>query len=228
MGKVKLRASDGHEFEALRVDPLGDPKGGVVVVQEIFGVNRHIQAVTARFAAAGYTAIAPAFFDRIEAGLELGYDKADVTRGRELVGKLELSGVLADLDAAASHLRAQPGLDDGPLDVVGYCWGGAVVWLAAARMEGINRAVSYYGSRIVNYVDEGPRVPLMMHVGKDDASFPIEKVHEIGARYPRIEIHEYDAGHGFNCDHRSAFEPVASALALARTLEFFATATQGL
>lgn len=220
MPDMQLRASDGHQFSAHRVDPLDSPagpRGGVVVIQEIFGVNRHIRAVTARFAAAGFRTIAPAFFDRVEAGIELGYSKQEIARGRELVGKLEAEQVLADLRAAVEAVA-----DAGQVGIVGYCWGGALAWTAAARLEGIAKAVSYYGSRIVNYVDEGPKVPLMMHVGKHDASFPIDKVRAIGERYPTIEIHEYEAGHGFNCDHRSAFDSTASAHALQRSLEFLA------
>lgn len=220
MPDIKLRASDGHELSAHRVDPIGEARGGIVVVQEIFGVNRHIRAVAARYAAAGYAVVAPAFFDRIEPGLELGYGKADLTRGRELVGKLESAQALMDLQAAIDGLNDGLG-DSGRVGVVGYCWGGAVVWLAAARLERFAAAVSYYGSRIVNYVDEQPKVPTMLHVGKADASFPIEKVRELGQRYPELRIHEYEAGHGFNCDHRADFDSTASAHALARSLDMF-------
>jgi carboxymethylenebutenolidase len=215
MPDVQLRASDGHALSAHRIDPLGESRGAVVVIQEIFGVNRHIRATAARFAAAGWSVIAPAFFDRIGPGIELGYDKADVTRGRELVGKLETAQVLADLQAAVEAVA-----DRGEVGIVGYCWGGALVWLAASRLPGIARGVSYYGSRIVNYIDEAPQIPVQMHVGKTDASFPLEKVHELGRRYPGLDIHEYDAGHGFGCDHRSDFEPTASAHALQRSLAF--------
>jgi carboxymethylenebutenolidase len=213
MPNILLRASDGHEFDAHRVDPLGPVRGGVVVVQEIFGVNRHIRAVAARFAAAGWSAIAPSLFDRIESGVELGYDAPGFARGRELVGKLEMPQVLADMQAAIDALQ-----EVGTVGVVGYCWGGSVVWLAAARLERLNRAVSYYGSRIVNYMDERPRVPTMLHVGLADASLPIEKVRELGKRYPELAIHEYEAGHGFDCDHRPDFDSTASAHAMTRSL----------
>jgi carboxymethylenebutenolidase len=214
---IQLRARDGHEFDAHRIDPLGQPRGGVVVIQEIFGVNPHIRATAARYAAAGFSVIAPAFFDRVAAKLELGYDKADVERGRQLVGKLEAEQILADLQAAIDALRSS-----GPVGVVGYCWGGAIAWVAANRLDGIARAVSYYGSRIVNYMDEAPKVPVQMHVGKSDASFPLEKVHELGQRHPQVDIHEYDAGHGFDCDHRNSYDSTASAHALERSLRFFA------
>jgi carboxymethylenebutenolidase len=222
MPNILLRASDGHEFDAHRVDPLGPVHGGVVVVQEIFGVNRHMRAVAARFAAAGWSAIVPAFFDRVERGVELGYEPADFTRGRELVGKLQMSDVLLDLQAAIDALRdlgtAKGGECPKPTGTVGYCWGGAVVWLGAARLHGLDAAISYYGSRIVNYVDEPPRVPTMLHVGRADASLPIEKVRELGRRYGDLVIHEYEAGHGFDCDHRPDFESTASAHAMTRTL----------
>lgn len=216
MPDILLRASDGHELSAHRIDPIDAPRGGIVVVQEIFGVNQHIRATAARFAAAGYSVIAPAFFDRIEPKLELNYDKADTERGRQLVGKLEAKQILADLQAAIDALQGC-----GPVGIVGYCWGGAIVWVAANRLDGIARAVSYYGSRIVNYMDDAPKVPVQMHVGKTDASFPIEKVHELGQRHPEVEIFEYEAGHGFNCDHRSGYDPTASAHALQRALGFF-------
>jgi carboxymethylenebutenolidase len=215
MPNIKLRASDGHEFDAHRVDPLGPSRGGVVVVQEIFGVNQHIRAVAARFAAAGWSAIAPSLFDRIETGVELGYDTPGFARGRELVGKLEMPLVLADMQAAIDALQ-----NLGKVGSVGYCWGGAIVWLAASRLERLSTAVSYYGSRIVNYMEERPRVPTMLHVGRADASLPIEKVRELGRRYPELAIHEYEAGHGFDCDHRSDFDSTASAHAMTRSLEW--------
>jgi carboxymethylenebutenolidase len=219
MPDIQLRASDGHQLSAHRIDPLGTPRGGIVVIQEIFGVNAHIRATAARFAAAGYATIAPAFFDRIAPGIELGYAQADLDRGRELVGQLGQAQVLADLQAAIDALR-----DCGPVGIVGYCWGGSVVWIAAHRLDGIARAVSYYGSRIVNHMDEVPKVPLQMHVGTHDASFPIATVRELGQRHPDVEIHEYDAGHGFNCDHRDSFDSLAAAHALQRSLGFFAGA----
>jgi carboxymethylenebutenolidase len=214
---ILLRASDGHPLSAHRIDPLGTPRGGIVVIQEIFGVNAHIRATAARFASAGYVTIAPAFFDRIEPGIELGYEQTDVDRGRQLIGELTPEQVHADLQAAIDALR-----DCGPVGIVGYCWGGSVVWRAAHHLQGIARAVSYYGSRIVNHMDERPKVPLQMHVGTHDASFPIEKVRELGQHYPELEIHEYDAGHGFDCDHRSSYDSTASAHAMQRSLAFFA------
>lgn len=218
MPDINLRASDEHIFSAHRVDPLETSRGGVVVIQEIFGVNAHIRAVAARFAAAGYTTLAPAFFDRVERGVELGYDPAGIARGRELIAELDPIDVLADLGTAHDQLASE-GL---PVAIVGYCWGGSVVWNAAHRRPGLACAIAYYGSRIVNFVDERPQVPTMMQVGRRDASLPLAQVHAIGERYPEIAIHEYDAGHGFDCDHRGDFDSTASAHAMTRSLAFMA------
>lgn len=218
MPATQLTAADGHRLSAFRVDPSGPVRGGLVVVQEIFGINRHIRAVASRFAALGYATIAPALFDRVEAGVELGYDEAGFAKGRALVGALPPEGILADLEAA--RLAVAPA---GEVGLVGYCFGGAVVWVAAAKAEGFAGAVSYYGSRIQQFEDLTPRIPVLMHVGSRDASFPLPRVEEIVARHrTRVECHAYDAGHGFNCDHRVDFEPDAAALALTRTLDFLA------
>jgi len=212
---IELEANDGHRLAAYRATPDHAPRGGLVVVQEIFGVNAHIRAVTDRFARDGYLSIAPALFDRIERGVELGYAGEGILRGRDIVGKLSYDDVMRDLGAAATEARTA-----GKVATVGYCYGGAVVWVAAARLPGLACAISYYGSRIAQLADEAPRIPLMMHVGRKDASFPIDKVREIGKRHAGVVIHEYDAGHGFNCDARSDYDEPSAALALQRTLEF--------
>lgn len=217
MPDVQLQASDGHPFSAHRIDPLGAPRGAIVVIQEIFGVNAHIRAVTVRLSAMGYSTIAPALFDRVERGVELGYDEAGFTRGRALVGGLSPEGMMADLEAAIAAVSPT-----GKVGMVGFCFGGAVAWMAAARLLGLACVVSYYGSRILGYRELAPRVPVQMHVGRTDASFPVEQVREIAAAHAGVELHEYDAGHGFDCDHRKDFDPDAAAAALQRTLGFFA------
>jgi carboxymethylenebutenolidase len=224
MPRIELRAADGHTLSAFRIDPEGTPRGGVVVVQEIFGVNAHIRAVTVRFAALGYRTIAPALFDRVERDVELGYDEEAVTRGRALVGRLTPDGMMADLEVAIEAV----GTEGSKVGMVGYCFGGAVTWVAAARLSnlagpaGLSCAVSYYGSRILQYRELAPRVPVQMHVGRTDASFPVEQVREIAAAHTGVELHEYDAGHGFDCDHRKDFDADAAAAALERTIAFFA------
>lgn len=215
MPAIELEAADGHRLAAYRAVPDGAPRGGLIVVQEIFGVNRHIRSVADRFASEGYDAIAPAIFDRLERGVELGYDEAGIHRGRAIAFALTPEQMMLDLGAALAALRPA-----GKVGTVGYCFGGTVAWLAAARLDGLAAAVSYYGSRIVQCADEAPRVPLMMHVGRLDQSFPMTAVEEIAARHPSVQVHAYDADHGFNCDDRGSYDASAAAEALARTLDF--------
>jgi len=229
MPTIELEADDGHVLSAQRIDPQGTPRGGVVVVQEIFGVNAHIRAVTARFAAMGYCTIAPAIFDRLERGVELGYDEDGVTRGRALAGQLSAEGMWADLQAALAAVssagKAVGAAGDEPprkVGMVGYCFGGAVAWVGAARLPGLACVVSYYGSRILGFRELAPQVPVQMHVGRADTSFPVEQVREIAAAHAGVELHEYDAGHGFDCDHRKDYQADAAAAALEHTLGFLA------
>ncbi|MEM7652428.1 MAG: dienelactone hydrolase family protein, partial [Pseudomonadota bacterium] len=159
-----LTASDGHTLGAYISRPDGPAKGGIVVVQEIFGVNEHIRDVTDQYAGLGYAAIAPAFFDRIERDIQLGYDEPGFARGRELIGEIGFEEPLLDLAAGAAAVA-----DAGDVSTVGYCWGGAIVWLAASEIEGLSHAISYYGSRIAQFQDRAPKIPTMMHVGREDA-----------------------------------------------------------
>ncbi len=216
---ISLTALDGFEFGAYRADPEGTAKGGVVVVQEIFGVNVHIRAVCDRYAEAGYLAIAPAIYDRIEPGLELGYESDNITRGREIRGRCDLVDVIADVAAAADAAS-----EAGKVGIVGYCWGGLIVYIAACRLAGrLACASGYYGGSIVQYLDETPAVPLVLHFGSLDASIPLDQVERIGHAHPRIAVHLYEgAEHGFNCDRRTQYNAEATALALERTLALFA------
>lgn len=213
---VELKASDGHRLAAFRVRPEGKPRGAIVVVEEIFGVNRHIRAVASRYAGLGYLTVAPSLFDRSERGVELRYNDEGFRRGRELAGATTPEGLAADMTAAVRSVASV-----GRVGVVGYCFGGAVVWAAAANIEGLSCAVSYYGSRILSLRDLKPKIPVMMHVGEEDESFPIEQVREIAEAHDNVTLHEYEAGHGFNCDHREHFAPQSAAIALSRTLAFF-------
>lgn len=214
---TELTAADGHTLAAFRIDPRDEPRGAVVVAEEIFGVNRHIQAMVAHFASLGYVAIAPALFDRVERNVDLGYDDNGFRRGRELANAMTMEGLQADMMAAVTAVSSV-----GRVAVVGYCFGGAVAWVAAASLRGLACVVSYYGSRIAGLRSLEPRVPVMMHVGRHDHSFPLETVQSIVADRPDVTLHDYDAGHGFNCDHRADFVPEAAALAGTRTLEFIA------
>ena len=219
MGKdIRLRASDGHEFGAYKAAPGGAPKGGLVVVQEIFGVNGHIRAVCERYAAAGYLAIAPAIFDRIAPDLQLGYAPEDIARGRELRAQCDTDKVVQDI-AAAADAAGQA----GKVGIVGYCWGGQLVYVAACRLgDRLAAGSGYYGGNIKAFLNEKPVIPLMLHFGTLDASIPMDEVELIGKTHPEIEIHAYEgADHGFNCDQRKQYNAEAAKLAEERTLRFF-------
>ncbi len=215
---IKLTASDGHTFDAYRADPATPPKAGLVVVQEIFGVNAHIRAVTDSFASQGYAAIAPAFFDRTETGVELGYEEPDLTRGRTLRAELGWDETILDVVAAADALEPA-----GKIGVVGYCWGGSVAWLAACRLN-LAAAVGYYGGQVIDFKDEKANCPVMLHFGETDAGIPLSDVDTVRAAQPDVPIHIYPAGHGFNCDHRGSYDAESAKLALERTLSFLTTA----
>lgn len=211
-----IMARDGHEFRCWLAAPPGTARGAVVVIQEIFGVNSHIRAVTDDYAAQGYVAIAPSMFDRIRKGIELGYGPEDVQTGRGYVMQLEHAKILKDLAAAIAVVKHA-----GRVGAVGYCWGGALAYVAACELP-VACAVSYYGARIPQYLDKRPKRPVMYHFGERDASIPPEVVGKIRAADPSGVIHLYPAGHGFNCDQRADYEPASAALARERSLAFLA------
>ena len=219
MGKtLTLTASDGHKFSAYRADPQGKPKGGVVVIQEIFGVNQHMREVCDGVAKDGYAALAPALFDRAERGVELGYTEGDIARGRDLRAKLAWEDVLKDVAASIKAVA-----DAGKVGIVGYCWGGSVAWRAATQLGGLACAVGYYGGQITPFKDERPKVPVMLHFGETDASIPLTDVEAIKKAQPKLPIYVYPgAGHGFSCDHRGSYHAASASLARTRTMQFFA------
>lgn len=218
MGKqIQVRSVDGFALGAYQAIPAGKPKGAVVVIQEIFGVNEHIRQVADGYADAGYFAIAPQLFDRIERDVELGYEGADMQRGIELaLQKLDRSLALQDLQATVETASVQ-----GRVGVVGYCFGGLMSWLAACELKGVSAASCYYGGGIAGVADRRARVPVIMHFGARDAHIPMSDVEKIRAAQPDVGIHVYEADHGFNCDHRASYDESAAQLARQRTLEFF-------
>lgn len=204
--------------------PLGEPRGGLVVIQEIFGVNGHMRAVADAYAAEGYLALAPAFFDPVESGVELGYGEDGFRRGRELASRLGVERAVAIVEAAAARLRQSlpGGSDDAPrIGAVGFCWGGTVAYLANTRL-GLP-AVSYYGARTVPFLDEPLRAPMMFHFGGRDTGIGPDDVAAHGEKHPDAVIYVYpDAGHAFNRDvDPNAHEPASAQLARRRTLELF-------
>jgi carboxymethylenebutenolidase len=214
---MRLSAADGHELVAYRADPEGEARGGVVVIQEIFGVNVHIRAVCDRFAAVGYQTIAPALYDRWQRDFECGYSTDEITVGREFKAKAndDLDGVLADVEAARLTVA-----NAGRVGVTGFCWGGFVTWLAACRLD-MAAAAGYYGGGIMDYVGGSPKCPAILHFGRNDGSIPMDDVEAIAAAHIDVAVHVYEADHGFNCDMRGSFDPHAAAIAGMRTIRLF-------
>lgn len=214
---LTLQPSPGVRIAAYRADPTGTPRGGLVVIQEIFGVNAHIRAVCDGFAADGYLAVAPALFDRQEPGVDMGYAPADVARGRDLRAKVDTEGALADIAAARDVASAA-----GKVGVVGYCFGGYLAWLAAARLPGFACAIAYYGGGMHQATADAPRVPVLGHFGRKDAYIPVAGIEALAAAHPALTVHFYDADHGFNCDARASYHARSAATARERTLAFLA------
>ena len=217
MPMISLTAADGHRLAAYRTGPQKADRA-LVVVQEIFGVNRHMRHIADAFAAEGYAVIAPALFDRVGPGIELGYDPADVARGRELRGKIDDGLTVLDILAAAAALPR--GVKRG---IVGYCWGGTVAWHGATRTSAFSAASGWYGGGVAASKDALARCPVQLHFGETDASIPMTDVEAVRAAQPGVELHVYPgAGHGFACDERGSYSAKDAALAQKRTLEFFA------
>lgn len=220
---IDLKAADGFVFPAYVAQPAGAPKGGIVVLQEIFGVNSHIRAVADGYAAAGYLVVAPATFHRVKQGVELGYSKDDMDAGFALktaVEALPAPGVLQDIQAAVDHARQAT----GKVGVVGYCWGGLLSWRAACLVEGLSAAVPYYGGGMTTPAEaaRAPKVPTMAHFGDQDHWIPLDTVEAFKQQHPEVEVHIYNANHGFNCDQRASYNEAAAQLARSRSLAFFA------
>lgn len=216
--KTGLTAADGFEFAAYTALPDGRPKAGLVVIQEIFGVNDHIREVADGYAGAGYAVVAPQIFDRVEPDLELGYTEADMGRGIELAfEELDMQNTLADLQSAVRHASQY-----GNAGVVGYCFGGLLTWLSACELDGVAAASCYYGGGIAGEAGRTPRCPTIMHFGELDAHIPMTDVDKVRAAQPDVPVYVYNADHGFNCDHRVSYDAPSAALARERTLAFFA------
>ncbi len=212
---IELKAADGVTISAYRADPAGRPRGGLVVAQEIFGINSHIRSVCDGFAADGYLAIAPALFDRYQRGFDVGYKPEDIAKGRELKAKAHIDAALKDVSAARDAVEAS-----GKVGVVGYCWGGYVAWMAAARLDGFACAIPYYGGGMLEAIGEHPRCPVIAHFGERDSGIPVDGVRKFAAAHPEVAVHIYAADHGFNCDQRGSYEPASAKLARSRTIAF--------
>ena len=216
MATITLTAEDGQQLAGYRAAPPRAPRAGLVIVQEIFGVNSHIKRVCDGFAADGYLALAPAIFERVEPGFAIGYKPDDIERGRAVRMKIPLEDMVKDVRAGVKALAAEK-LKVG---VVGYCLGGTLAWLAATRIDGVACAVGYYGGGIADAANETPRCPVLLHFGETDQSIPTEHHARIRTAHPTVPMHIYPAGHGFNCDERGSYHEPSAVLARSRTLDF--------
>lgn len=212
--RLELTAEDGHRLNAYLARPEGAPRAGLVVVQEVFGVNSHMRGVVDGFAADGFLAIAPALFDRVERGVELTYGGDDLTRGRALRAEIPPEQVLLDVAAAMAAVA-----EAGKCGVVGYCWGGLIAWLSACELSPA-AAVGYYGGGIQDNLDKEPGCPVMLHYGDKDAFIEPAQIAAVRAAKPDLPVFLYPAGHGFNCPERADFHQESADLARSRTLDF--------
>lgn len=221
---ITLTAADGRTFPAYEARPTGVPRGAVVIVQEIFGVNSHIRSVADSYAQAGYLAVAPAAFDRVQPGVELGYAETDMAAGQALKAAMEalpVPGVQVDIQATIDHAARHSG---GKVGIVGFCWGGLLAWRAASLLSGLSAAVPYYGGGMTTEAERvrQPRCPVMAHFAGQDKWIPLDSVQAFAQVQPDVTVHLYDAHHGFNCDQRGAWHAPSARLARERTLAFFA------
>lgn len=213
---IQLTAADGHQLQAYKAVPEGTPRGGLVVIQEVFGLTDHIKRVTDNFAGAGYQAVAPALFDRVSPDITLPY--TEVEQGRDVMLQLDLDESVQDIEAAVSAAGT-----DGKVAAVGYCWGGAMADLAACRLP-LSGAVAYYGGRLTGWLELKPRCPVLYHFGGNDPLIPMATLQQIRAGRPDGIMYLYpEAGHGFNCDDREDFHADSAGQALNRTLTFLAS-----
>ncbi|MGA2894554.1 MAG: dienelactone hydrolase family protein [Xanthobacteraceae bacterium] len=220
---IELTANDAHKFSAYRADPTDAPKGAVVVLQEIFGVNPHIRKITDSFAAKGYVAIAPSLFDRVQTEVELGYDKDGLAAGLAFVQQIETGRSLADIQAAVDAVKSA-----GKVAIVGYCWGGYLAYLATNRVNGAACAIGYYGGGIVDEYREKRKIPTLLHFAENDPLIPFADVVQFRAHRPDVSAFSYPAAtHGFNCDEGDSYCEAAAAMALDRTLFWMSQYVEG-
>ncbi len=212
---IDLETQDGQTISAYRAEPEGEPRGGLVVIQEIWGVNSHIRSVADGYAAEGYLVIAPAIFDRIEGGVTMDeYTQETMQKGFGYMEKVDEDKALLDIRAAVETAAGA-----GNVGVVGFCFGGRMTWLSASRIDGIAAAVPYYGGGVPDLASEQPKCPVVLHFGEQDQHIPVASVEEFKKVHPSLPVHIYDADHGFNCDQRDSYNAAASKLARERTLE---------
>ena len=211
---IEITAKDNHQFSAYISQPPEKPKGGIVIIQEIFGVNIHIKEVTDLYASKGYLCIAPSLFDRIEKNVVLNYDENGVSRGRDLKGMCD-NCALKDIEASISVVSSA-----GNVGVIGYCWGGSLSWRIGCEATNLSASVCYYGGDIPKLRDLKPKCNVLTHFGEFDKGIPIKDVRIFEKNRPEVQTYTYPADHGFNCDHRSQYDKTCAVIAFDRTLKF--------
>jgi carboxymethylenebutenolidase len=216
--QIRLKASDGHALDAYLACPAGQAKTGLVICQEVFGVNDHIRDVADDYADSGYMTLAPSLFDRVEREVELDHGPDGLDRGRSLRGQLDWDDIALDVEAAVAKLREELG-PDAKVGVIGFAWGGAVAWLAACRLK-VDAAVSYYSGQIFELNDEEPQCPTLLHFGEEDPIVDFDQIEAIRAEHPNVVDHIYEAGHGFNNDRTEDYDEASAQLARSRTIAF--------
>jgi carboxymethylenebutenolidase len=215
---IKLTASDNFQLGGYRTDPTGAPKGAIVVIQEIFGVNHHIRSVCDRVAAAGYVAIAPSIFDRTQPNFQCGYTPDEIANARTFIANPDWPAMLLDTQAAIDAAKG-----NGPIGIVGFCLGGSIAYAAATKLSGLSAAVGYYGGAVIRFADDKPQVPTQLHFGEKDAGIPPTDVETIRSKRPDVEVFVYPgAQHGFHCDERASYDKASADIAWPRSLGFFA------
>ena len=216
MGMIELKTQDGQTIAAYRAEPAGKPRGGIVVIQEIWGINNHIRSVADGYAADGYLAIAPALFDRLEKGVIMDqYTQETMQKGFGYMQKVDADKALLDVQAAVQSVSVA-----GKVGVVGFCFGGRMAWLSASRLDGISASVPYYGGGVPDLASEKPKCPVMLHFGEKDQHIPVASVEAFKKAHPTLPVYLYAADHGFNCDQRGSYDAAAAKLARERTLDF--------
>ncbi|HEV2563232.1 MAG TPA: dienelactone hydrolase family protein [Rhizomicrobium sp.] len=216
---IKMKMNDGAEIGVYHVEPTGARRGGLVLIQEIFGLTEHIKEQCDIYAAEGYEVLGPAIYDREAPGLQASYSPEDIQKALKVARELhpfDLS--VKDAQTCIDALKAK-----GPVFITGYCYGGSVSWAAACRCTGLSAASGYYGSMIPALAGETPNCPTILHFGKHDHGIPLEGIEKVQAAHPDVKVYIYDAGHGFNSDRRSDYNEEAAKLARTRTLELFRT-----
>lgn len=215
MPLIELESADNHILSVYQAEPEAAPKGAVLLVHEMYGLNVHIRDVADRYAKEGYLALAPALFDRVEPRVSLRCTPEGLEQGASIAGRVDRDKMLVDVEATLKEAQKA-----GKVGIIGYRFGGSVAWVAANKLSGLACAVSYYGGRVAQFMHLAPKVPMMVHVGLRDTTFPQEKIEQLSEKYPDVVVHKYDAGHGFNNDHHADFREDIAQAAFERTAAF--------